>query len=140
MKNARKVKKKGVVITKISDKEDLSQLKTKKLKESAHINLNLLKLKQSMEQKKIEKLKENLHFIGNDSVKNNHIIFVKDEKELDSFNPEKFFDTHPLLAKNVHNRFIKNYLKKKGKNIFILKKKTKKKRFDGKIVWNNLDK
>jgi hypothetical protein len=54
-----------------------------------------------MEHKKIEKLKESLHFIESDT-KNQHIIFVKNNEELEKFNPGKFFDTHPSLGLNVN--------------------------------------
>lgn len=59
---------------------------------------------------KISKLKSGLHFL--DAPKQNqHLIFVDDEKEMEEFSAEKYFDTTPDLVNRTFNRPRKSTLK-----------------------------
>jgi U3 small nucleolar RNA-associated protein 11 len=94
-----------VVITKRKQQQFIKQ-------NSAH-NLNLLRHKRSIILKKIEKFKNNLHFLDVNNEedeepqqkkpKSKHTVFVS-AKEIDTFDPVKYFDTDASLGFNRVNR------------------------------------
>jgi hypothetical protein len=95
MKNAKKTSKGIVAIDKIT--KDTSKMEKKMLESTSRNNLNLLNMKRTIELKSIERLKKQLHFIGQDK-KSKHKIFVKSEKDLEKFQADDYFDTHPSLG------------------------------------------
>jgi len=64
------------------------------------------------ELKKIEKLKKSLHLIDTKKP-NKHTIFVDSDKEAESFDVAKFFDTHPAFLDRAYNRPTMAALKSK---------------------------
>uniref|UniRef100_A0A0B7ABJ7 U3 small nucleolar RNA-associated protein 11 n=1 Tax=Arion vulgaris TaxID=1028688 RepID=A0A0B7ABJ7_9EUPU len=65
----------------------------------------------SKELKKIEKLKKSLHVIDSSTKRNSHFIFIDSPKDAKSFDPAKFFDTHPAFVDRAFNRPKLNSLK-----------------------------
>ena len=68
---------------------------------------NLLTMKVQNKAKKNEQLKSELHLIDAKPV-NTHVIFVKDSKDVKSFDAAKHFDTAPEIVGKKSNR-LKNY-------------------------------
>jgi U3 small nucleolar RNA-associated protein 11 len=123
MKFAHKTAKGTTVIEKLpgvtGEEHVITQRKQKQfVKQNASHNLNLLRHRHSIILKKIEKMKKNLHFLDvNNSddeepqqpvkkgpIKAKHVVFVSDDKEVDTFEPATYFDTDPSLASNRVNR------------------------------------
>lgn len=59
--------------------------------------------KKSVDDKKVERLKSTLHMIGDQKVKK-HTIFVDDEKEIETFDAAKHFNTSEDLVDRAFNR------------------------------------
>ncbi|KAK3609139.1 hypothetical protein CHS0354_032665 [Potamilus streckersoni] len=77
-----------------------TQLKMMLSQDQRYVNM-----KKTAELRKIEKLKSSLHMIGIDKKpQNKHIIFVDSKKEVQEFDPAKYFNTHPSLVDRVYNR------------------------------------
>lgn len=109
------------------------RMQKRHVEKNAAKNLNLLRYKHSILVSKIEKLKRNLHFID---LSNNHAttsdddeqeddnklkqmpkqpkhtVFVKNNKELEEFDPQEYFDTDASLVGQSYNRIKRGDLLK----------------------------
>ena len=72
-------------------------------------DIGYLNLKNQAEKKKIEKMQQSLHLLGatqqqQGRQQHRHVVFVDDEDQARSFDPEKHFDTPAELLDRTYNR------------------------------------
>lgn len=60
---------------------------------------NVLLMRTQSQHSRLEKLKTGLHLLDQ-PLCNKHVLFVKNEEELEEFQPAKYFQTHPELLKS----------------------------------------
>lgn len=113
------------------------RMKRAHVTKTASKNLNLLRYKHSILVSKIEKLKQSLHFIDLSNEKSigeknddnfgdsgekkqkmaaKHTIFVKNRQELETFDPQEYFDTDASLVSQAYNRVKRSDLLKSSIN------------------------
>jgi U3 small nucleolar RNA-associated protein 11 len=52
---------------------------------------------------KVERMQQSLHLLGAPAT-NQHIVFVDEEEEAETFDPARHFDTAPELLERAYNR------------------------------------
>jgi len=67
-------------------------------------NIAYLQMNDSMESSKITKLRDSLHFIGDQSVKNTHTVFLDEDEDAADFNKAKYFETTEEFQDRSFNR------------------------------------
>jgi len=100
MENTRR---RGGVHEKLPEKDKYTK---KQLVDMKTQDVGYLVHKKSVESKKIEKLSNSLHFIKEIPREklSKHTIFVDTEEEVESFRPEKYFDTPKAFLTRAYNR------------------------------------
>ncbi|CAI5743717.1 unnamed protein product [Peronospora destructor] len=93
----------------VSIHNHMKQLDTEALRTLKTQDLAYLHMKRAMDLRKAEKLNQGLHFV--DAPKSNqHIVFVDQQQEVDTFDVAQHFDTAPELADRAFNRIRKRDL------------------------------